>query len=258
LPVPSWVVLQKKAFKRQKRRHLIDQSEFFRSKEKLYEKLYHDYATINEITEGHEQPYFNKCPTLPKPWPDCSLGNIFKAIPDRDFALLIYNPNDCGMHLIFSDETNEEMLNKFALGDTHHVHALWFTLYKNSRNGRLMPVLTTESHEKHLLCAPTNCTNLIFDAITGVNRFDCDFSNDCQVVDNPNRIYAYVNDPRTDTISVVNQYNKVFAYTLFIGVLNATVGNYAEFQAFENNLGQMDYMPYAFDSTNEVNRFEQT
>jgi hypothetical protein len=53
---------------------------------------------------------------------DCRLGNIYKIITDRHFALLALNPDDCKVHLIFSDESNPDRLNQRQL-TSHNPHS---------------------------------------------------------------------------------------------------------------------------------------
>jgi hypothetical protein len=135
----------------------------------------------------------------------CQLGNIFNAIPDREFALLVYDSKDCSIYLIFSNQTNAEKLNQFEFADNadHRVPRGWLSLYTAEKSGKLMPVLTTGANHTYLVCAPSNCNRLTYNPITGTNRFDCDFSTNCTVTYYVTNWYYYVNDPRTNVLYVI-------------------------------------------------------
>jgi hypothetical protein len=74
---------------------------------------------------------------------DCRLGNIYKAIPNRHFALLTMNQANCAIHLIFSDESDADKLNGMKLRPSRNFNTVnWLSLYMD--NGRLTPVLARQ------------------------------------------------------------------------------------------------------------------
>jgi len=186
----------------------------------------------------------------------CQLGNIFTAIPDRDFALLVYNSEDCRIHLIFSNQTNAEKLNQFEFTDSlfYKVPRGWISLYKSKKDGVLKPVLTMASFESQLTCAAESCNRLVHDPITGTNRFDCDLTKSCSVTfDSSNEWHLYVNDPNTNVLNVIAN-TKYSSGLVYIGrqniSSNGTISPLA-MHAF-NNEKNLNYWTFAYDTTKNV------
>jgi len=154
------------------------------------------------------------------------------------------------MHLIFSDETNKEMLNEFELSDSQSVvDQSWISLYRSESN-QLMPMLTIGGRNFHKICAPKNCTTIIFDPNTGTNRFDCDFTHRCQKFEDLNFVYNYVNDPRTDHL-IIMKFTVYEDDDGFISESNMTAVYKNVSNAFTTAKRNR---PYGFDATNNVKK----
>jgi len=164
--------------------------------------------------------------------------------------LLILNPSNCGIHLVFSDETDAKKLNKFKFAEHHKMRKTWMSLF-TAENGNLVPVIAIDSRDTHMLCAMDNCNKFTFDNVTGTRRFDCDLVKHCQTRYDRGMFYQYTNDARTNMLNVMLK--QIYGYFVYFEdyLISSSYNSTLQNDQFFKDAG-LQFRSMAFDATNNV------
>jgi len=180
------------------------------------------------------------------------MGNIYNIITDRQFIILLANPVDCSIHLIFSDETNAEKLNKFRFDDfvsRTRAQSVYVNFYRRKADAALLPFYTVHDDLTRILCVASKCEKTKFDPVTGTHRLSCNFNESCTIFYGPDSNYNFFNDPSTNILNF-ESFNERTGRTM-IGQYTIDEYNRGPILRRAMNLDPI-YSPFTYDASQKV------